>query len=74
MEKCEDTQMILVLNSYIMSNLPPEPKQDELKPIKNMIDVRRKISENKWLKEQNLSFEMKTFGEVQLGDTLAKNK
>lgn len=52
MEKNEDTQMIFILNSYIMSNLPPEPKRDEFqKPIRNMVDVKRRINESKFLLE-----------------------
>ena len=41
MEKTQDRQMVFMLNSYIMSNLPPDPRRDEFqKPIRNMIDVR----------------------------------
>ena len=57
-EKMPDKAAVLVLNSYIMSNLPPEPKfENYSKPIRNMMDVKQRIQDSAFLKEQGLQMD-----------------
>ena len=48
----QDKQSLLILNSYIMSSLPPQDTNAvssltnlNAKPVNNMMDVRRKVKE-----------------------------